>query len=241
MDEKTGTLHGGISGDFPPLHPHCYCWLEPLIGEGPEPELIPEPQEVIPTTEEPPAEGPRNVDPSEMRALFQSWHDNLSDEETNAIFDYTGATYGDLNRNLRNLKPIDEWNEKTRITHDGLLSALEIAPRLQEDTILHRQLFSSDLYTGGKLGKIHEGDIIPDRAFMSTSVDPHFIPPDRFGLVYEIEAPKGTKGLFIGYKDLNPAFWAKESEFILPPGTRLKVQGYEETGEQIRVRMRIVP
>lgn len=115
---------------------------------------------------------------------------------------------------------------------------------ITEPTVVYRGV-TRDVYANAKAG-----DILGDKAFVSTSKDFDVASNFRQGNVLQIDLPKGHPGLDIEatQADLMPygapesTFASAEKEVLLPPGTRFEVlkvtplPGREEVAKLIKVR-----
>jgi SPP1 gp7 family putative phage head morphogenesis protein len=111
------------------------------------------------------------------------------------------------------------------------LSELTENGSLTEDILLYRGVNTTDW-----LGEIKVGDQVHDAGFVSTSTDfktaKHMA---RGGLLFEIEAPKGTKGVSLIKYSESP----EEFEVLLHRGTTFTITGLDLTAKPPRVRGRV--
>ncbi len=141
---------------------------------------------------------------------------------------YAGSTYSDINNALRNNLPLTDHQ-------DAIVDALHLRASdvLVEDIVLYRGV-PHDFRQG--LVKMPDGTYV-DNAFTSTTTDSN-VASQQFafqqgdpalwnGYVMEINVPAGTAGI----NNTN----SFESEFILPPGTRLQVDSIDETTNVVRM------
>lgn len=163
-----------------------------------------------------------------------------------SLVDYTNGSgnYSLVNDTLRgklnydDLSPTDQKKVMGMVTDlDELITA---NVRTQDDVLLFRgvKFDGKEAWDTAKVG-----DVVTERGFSSTSVRPGVA--ERFarkdGLVLEIEAPKGTKGILpdafrSGDKDLLlGGDAANELEYLLPRNTRYEV--ISRDGNRIRVRI----
>jgi hypothetical protein len=95
-----------------------------------------------------------------------------------------------------------------------------------------------------QIKELKNGDVLIQKSFMSTTVDLNAISDNfngNYQVVYEIDAPKGTRGLYIG---ANSAVSYNEKELLLDRGMKMEVYGVDITettkGKTARVKARIV-
>jgi hypothetical protein len=105
---------------------------------------------------------------------------------------------------------------------------------LHKDMILYRGATSSNpaRFTAIEDGTAKIGGKMVDLAFVSTSpkygtaTNKRFLnPPGKpYPILYRIKAPKGTKGAYASWDELdNP--YMEESEFIMPRATEFTIEG----------------
>lgn len=158
----------------------------------------------------------------ETQATENQWK-SLSEAEKNAVMDYTGETYADINEALGE--------------HSGDVSKMSGKDKsgITENTTLYRAMDVSKLgdFNVGQFDKIENikkemmGKVLQDHAFGSTTasmkVAGEFSGARSNRIVMEIQAPKGSKGLWLGDKTRSKS--PGEAEFLLQRGSRYIVTG----------------
>ena len=173
-----------------------------------------------------------------IRSAGSDFCSKLSPEQSGSIAGYSGSAYGYINDALRKRMPISSLPSGLDKQIINIHTALKDAS-LPEDTIVYRGASPSAL---GKYSKLSDdqliGKIISDSAFVSTSLD-YDVASKKFskGVVFVIEAPKGSKGAYIG--DIS-VYHDTEQEVLFDAGQVFKVKKvtYDDCGRRIiRVRM----
>ncbi len=173
-----------------------------------------------------------------VRSAGSDFCSKLSPEQSGSIAGYSGSAYGYINDALRKRMPISSLPSgmDKQIIH--IHTALKDAS-LPEDTVVYRGASPSAL---GKYSKLSDdqliGKIISDSAFISTSLD-YDVASKKFskGVVFVIEAPKGSKGAYIG--DIS-VYHDTEQEVLFDAGQVFKVKkvSYDDCERRvIHVRM----
>lgn len=144
------------------------------------------------------------------------WENNLTESELDAIADYSGVRYKNINQTLRGQRE-DFADQRSRDAVIGLDSAIS-KYTLQEDVVSWRG--SSD----GAVKGLNIGDSFTDNGFISTSFDKGVA--DAFVADYDgknnpilirVVNRSGTTGAYLGKNSLTPS----EREFVLPRGTSM--------------------
>lgn len=169
-----------------------------------------------------------------------SWDfwDSLTDDERNAIEEYTGSAYIDMNKILRG-QSLSRSSEQRRDRYEGLINDCTDALShrgLKNDTKLYRGMGSSstlgralgmgegvtpdqihDLVTSGNIN----GLSFVEKGFCSTGINPGAGWDKE--VVMEIVAPKGTKGFYV-----DPvSTCAGEQECLLQRGAIFRIRNAE--------------
>lgn len=172
---------------------------------------------------------------------------NISSAHEKILSDYTGGAFYDVNTGLRNANgnmdadarvwakdyakvyDTDEGfnNEATR--RKAWVNSLDYSTKnsLKSNTILYRGVTDSPI--------LKKGQIISDPAFQSSSfsklVGSGFATTDyeKNNYLLIVKAPKGTKGIFPDA--LSGSRNAHEREYILPRGTKYKIDSIVKTEE----------
>jgi hypothetical protein len=126
-----------------------------------------------------------------------------------------------------------------------LLTVMAKADPIPEDIILYRGL-------GAKKGfadQLKEGKIITDKGFLATSLDERVVwefadpfiydfDPTDIAVIFEIHTPRGTRAIPIRRAaetaekiagDIDMTLIRHQQEFVLPPGTRLRIKKVEKS------------
>lgn len=176
---------------------------------------------------------------------YSKWGDaNLTPDEEEAVSDYTGSGYSDMNRSLRRRSAMSAAM-KTRISL--LDSAIEKAARFPEDTEVKRTMNWSKLAKEkGWPADIEEGFELRDLGFMSVAVGPQFVDASGSDTEIYLSVPKGSKGIYVSGDAVGDgrlsSVGAHENEIILPRGMTIRIV---EVGPKVngmrRVRAELVP
>lgn len=180
------------------------------------------------------------VAPNVMEKEWAGHWASLSTKQKDAVEEYSGGGYSDMNTALR--KPADEWDDFEKdVIHQAALvqSAMAPAPR---GTKVFRGMGLAGLGLPGNatiadLEKLVGNTLVND-AFTSTTVDRKA--QFHGDVKLEIEVPKGTPSLWLG----SNSQWPKEQELLLAAGAKMKVVGATEIPGQpgkYTVKVRVVP
>lgn len=174
----------------------------------------------------------------------------ISREEISSLDRYTGDGYKSINSMLRGQKMepgyLDNADERRQINEERIADLdklIEEAPNLFGDKNLYR-VFAEDV-----LSSIKEGDVLTDKAYLSTTrvdiTNPANVDVlqnlqmisetnDRTGIILPSPSKSG-KGLAVDYlkfsvQDLatNVPTASREKEVLLPRNTSLKFMGYQK-------------
>lgn len=151
----------------------------------------------------------------------------LSENQFEAAGDYTGGSYVEINRSLREGRPATKGAKVI----PELAAAIDSAPTLDTPVTVHRGIRLTAGEESAFLEKLkaakESGTLIEEPGFMSTSINPDVATGFAKGgkgaeapLVFEIQA---TKGLYLG----ESVGGTKEMEFVLQKGSKFKVVGHE--------------
>ena len=148
---------------------------------------------------------------------YSQWGKSLNPKQADAIEDYVGPSYEEINSLLRS----DKWSTSSKqTTIRNITRAIESAPPTPHDTEVYRGVDASFLPS------LKVGNEIEDKGFCSTAVDR--ADAESFagasGGVLHIKVPKGTRAAFIDavvkYRDEDAP---SENELLLNRGSRFKV------------------
>lgn len=158
------------------------------------------------------------------RKHYESWANSLTYEEKEAIGEYTGSGYTWMNRALRSGSRTGlQAAAKKQIT--ALEDALKRA-KLAETIEVTRGV-NQLRDTGVRAEEFVPGYIYQDKGFMSTSLKDK--PPLGASAQFIIRLPKGAPGAYVNAAPTSSV--RSEREFLLPPGSRLKVVGRKKVAE----------
>lgn len=183
---------------------------------------------------------PYAVAPAVMQKDWEGHWDSLSTKQRDAVDEYSGGGYADMNNILRNPPDNPDEIDQEYIDQAALVqSAMAPAPRA---TKAFRGMYANGLGIS-KNPSLEEiqgliGHTLVNDAFTSTSVDRKASFNGNVRL--EIEVPKGTPSIYLGTNSQFP----KESELLLAAGAKMKIVGVEEIPEDpgsYRVKVRVVP
>ena len=198
---------------------------------------------IPPTTKELTPSGDfKNLTKSQQEALHKQSEDALFDEiprpQAEAVADYTEGGYITVNGDLR----MDDIEASTQKTIDKINAAMDGTPNLPSDTKLYRGMDDSLYHDAFLTGKFVPGDITTDAGFMSTSLKKSvaegiFAGGEETGIIYEILAPKGTRGVFTEPVTVRDG----EQEWLLSSGTSLEIISIDTSNpDLINVVLKIV-
>lgn len=159
----------------------------------------------------------------------------LDPHESNAVDDYAGANYIEINRFLRKkggLYGTSINKEEVKKTIKELTNAVAKG-RLGKDVVLHRgvntqgleaieKLIGTSAYSTSAIGKA-----FTDKGFVSTSTDPSV--PARFGKhKFIIHGKEGRAALSLNDVGLGGGGIGDENEILLQHGSKFRIIGHQE-------------
>lgn len=146
----------------------------------------------------------------------KAWRKLLGSEQ-NALYDYTGAYYGTINRHLRGAVSSDSWvRDYTEDLIKNIDSVMD-SNHIGENLTLFRGV-SKDDFMKWKQSNTSE-------TFLSTSIRKDVAESFGNGYLIEIKAPKDTKGLYLG----DNSTIAGEKEVLLDRKLRYRIVSSKET------------
>jgi hypothetical protein len=217
----------------PPMHPNCICAVAPVIDEGDGSGLdLADFGDVLEAGDE--------GDEFEAVAGDSKPYptaETVSMAQADAVDQYVGNGYRAINGYLRTGEQQDDFytagvNSPTVVlnTIAALDNVIESAPRLQEETTLHRLVF-------GKLAEdlkgLGNGDSFVDKGYGSTSKSEMEVANIRHARLI-ITAEPGTKGLDINKFNGKPDDYY-EQEVLLPRDTTYVVDRVEGNNVYVRI------
>lgn len=173
--------------------------------------------------------------------------DGFSKNESDTIHFYTGSGYEKMNASLRpdaqDTGGYEHLSDKKKQAVHDLVGYMRGAMRPSDrNMLLVRGATPTQLGLGDNDNIAdYVGRTFTDRGFMSTTITPSALNDLEHDLVFEIEAPKGTKMLFARRAAVHP----EEDEMIIAPGTKFKITGVRDgngdyDGARKVLRLRIV-
>lgn len=170
---------------------------------------------------------------------YQPWKDGLSSDEQNALDEYKGSTYRDINSEMRDAGGLDNIDPDGVAGEYGppIASALDAAPPLDQPVLVYRGRLPNEVLDafeqGDEQGLV--GEDVADPAFVSTSMDRGTARgfssssryPDSMG---RIVLPEGFKA---GYME-TPGNTG-ESELLLPSNTHFKITKAYTVGDHLNM------
>lgn len=163
------------------------------------------------------------VEEVDARMTSQKWERELTDEEREAVEDYTSkdADFDVVNDPMRTGK---ELSPRARQLKEGLESAIEKF-YLKENTIFHRRGDASLLNGADTLEKVQRmyGKTVTDSGFMSTATRDKFEVFTARPVNYHIKTPQGMGiGAYVKHHSTHGDV---ETEFLFNHGTSVKIVG----------------
>lgn len=159
------------------------------------------------------------------REQYRAWGESLTKPERDALWDYQLSGHEDLNRALRDGKPLSEAETKLLAGLDSALGKTE-APT---DLVAYRGLIDpSKIF--GKPPEKAVGTTFEDRGFVSTTLDPNmtrdFGAADD-GAFLEVRIPQGSPAAYLNANPGGAAGQDIERELLLGRGLTFRVVGFE--------------
>jgi hypothetical protein len=162
---------------------------------------------------------------------YEAWNGSLSNAERDWMENYKADDYQWINEKLRTgIKLSDDdypSEDDFRAAKRNIDKAIDNHLGLNDEVTLWRGGSHPDITAALDAGRDLDdlaGMIIEDKAYMSTSVNPNaaddFVKwAGKDAIKFEIQAPRGTKGVFIDYMD--PSL--KEFEYLLARGSKMEI------------------
>jgi hypothetical protein len=175
----------------------------------------------------------------------EEYVNSLEPEQIQAISEYTGEGYRDINKMYRGAPPpplTDQQIAELDLTTTMLEAAVMEAPPLAETVTVYRGMtpvtLGVDKFASDEEIERLVGNTFKDQGFVSTTFNPDVT--DGFGgagaIQLEIKAPRGTVGLAVG----NISEGYAEMEFIMPPGTEFNITGFRRTGRTKVMQVEVI-
>jgi len=163
------------------------------------------------------------------RTLEADW----SASQKDALKAYTGLAYLDINRALREGRPLRGSDLIERIQ-----SAMRPSP--QSQTVYRRatgRAFGASEYATADDLKALEGQTLESPGFMSTAVDGSVLEGHQAVVSMEIEVPRGTSSAYVS----DTIGIDTEGELVLDAGTQYEIISVEPINEfETRMKVRVV-
>lgn len=158
------------------------------------------------------------------------WENDISYDEEDTVFEYTGSLYSPLNESLRDgdtrgfeseIKNLDSAIQKFNL-EDNIVVYRGI------DSGGSKAIFGSHNITPEEINSNFVGTVIQDKAYMSTSIKSSVAQDFSIGSpIIKINVPKGKgRGAYVNsiskYKN-------QEYEFLMKRGSKLKITGADNS------------
>ena len=162
----------------------------------------------------------------------QTWAKHLSKKQVAAIKEYS-KNYGDMNIWLRGLDK--HASKATKAEIKSIDTAFKRFKNPKATTVWRG--LSTDGFKAGLTGKLRVGATYRDKGYMSATFDQEIAKKYGTGIVLEITLPKGkSTGAYIG----NLSDWKIEKEYLIKHGSRFKVTGIADLGDNKLVSLKYV-
>jgi hypothetical protein len=176
---------------------------------------------------------------SELEVIHESaMQDSLTDEETDALWNYTGADVdgaAEINMYLRDGDPEhDRFFPREAV---ALLDSALAKARLAEDTTVYRGMD----YLAWKRLADQVGQTYTDPGYMSTTLDRGFA--RQFGdsrSMLEIKLPKGAPAMPLHPASLRIMDEARGGEVLVMRGQRFRINSVERDGDNGTIKMELI-
>lgn len=168
---------------------------------------------------------------TEQARAMQDRLPRWSADEKAGLTHYTGGSYSAMNQYLRGKTTYISTTNKNAITNaKSGMRAVDQSFLVRRGTSFHQFDVNSHEEVAAMVGKT-----VADKGFLSTSVGGDA----AFGgsVKMEVEVAKGTKGAYVDHISMHRG----EREFIIAPGTKMKILRVEQHGYQTVVRLRTIP
>lgn len=150
------------------------------------------------------------------REHYGEWEDSLSFDEQQAIVDYTGHQYQEINGVLRGKeKDLSDRRKQRALANIDLIDAA-LGKASLDEPLLVRRGFCGSPECVDKFSRLQPGDTFKDNGYVSTSLGK----ATQQRVMAEIRLPVGAKGAYVGNIALNDT----EGEFLLPRGSVFRVR-----------------
>ncbi len=159
----------------------------------------------------------------------EAWTNSLPFDEAESVRNYTGGSFGDINKQMRTG---DDFGKESTI--ENIKNALD-RTNLDEDTLVHRGInLSTVKELLGDDSSDWTGKKLRDPAFQSTSIDR--LTASQFAdccpkVIFDITVPKGYKA---GYLD-HISNYTGEKELLLQAASSMRILGVTPSGNELKV------
>lgn len=147
----------------------------------------------------------------DLQAKSNKYWKELLGSEQNALYDYTGAYYGTVNRHLQGLRSSDSW--VVEYTED-LIKNIDSSMKnkiIEDNVVLYRGV-SKDDFEDWKVSDIK-------KTFLSTSIRKDVAESFGDGYLIEIHAPSNTRAFYLG----DNSMMKLEKEMLLGRNQKYKI------------------
>ncbi len=151
---------------------------------------------------------------------------NLNNEAIDRIFDYTESDYVNINRELRTEQissELDARNFMEFLNINGIIKALDNAPKADKIFYTFRTVSDFDLDNGKALSDLSSGDTFIDQGFMSSSWKPSYVEGTEDCCIIIIEIPKNMK-----YLSVESISKKHEDEILTYPGMEYRIKKFAD-------------
>lgn len=161
---------------------------------------------------------------------YGKWSHNLTQQEEDAISAYTGSGYHEINGQLRS----SVLNEKIQKRVDAIDAAMEKAPALPHDMLVHRGVGTQSQI----FHQMKPGDTFIERGYVSTAVKKG----GSFsgGVKLNIKVPAGVPGVGAYVSHKQGLGIKHETEFLMRRDTTFKVKAVREVGATKIIDLEVV-
>jgi ADP-ribose pyrophosphatase YjhB (NUDIX family) len=172
------------------------------------------------------------ADPGQLSQRLTDYYKNEKVDPDFDIIDYQGGGYAGTNDKLR----------AGEIPSKVFDHVFDKVPALPETAILYRGV--SGGYADHLISLYGVGEMFTDLGYASTSIDP-YIARDEFarygstGVLLEIIAPEGTRGIYLNGYLGESSEYVDEEEFLLDRGTTFRVISVTEDEDEELYAMRV--
>ncbi len=152
---------------------------------------------------------------------WNKWRLGLSWQEKQGIYNYTSKGYEQINYQLRSGKADGSGNT---LPVDFFVMEIDKAldkSSLHRDVQAYRGFKHEGMFNSAKKGIIKPGDQLTDNGYVSTALLEKRATSEKYNVLWRVSAPEGTKGAFIGARNMSAK--ETENELLLARKTTFRV------------------